>query len=101
MYNDTDAIFNAALASLPEIKSAEIAVENSELSVEIAKAGFLPSLSFGAGVGTSYQHNQGSKDVRAILDENNNVVFVPNGFGKQLEDNLGFNVGFSFKYSNF
>ena len=95
IYNDTDAIFNAALASLPEIKSAEIAVENSELSVDRAKAGFLPSLSFGAGMGTSYQHNQGSKDVRAILDENNNVVYVPNGFGKQLEDNLGFNAGFS------
>ncbi len=95
IYNDTDAIFNTALASLPEIKSAEIAVENSELSVNRAKAGFLPSLSFGAGVGTSYQHNQGSKDVRAILDENNNVVYVPNGFGQQLEDNLGFNAGFS------
>ena len=95
IYNDTDAIFNTALASLPEIKSAEIAVENSELSVDRAKAGFLPSLSFGAGVGTSYQHNQGSKDVRAILDENNNVVYVPNGFGQQLEDNLGFNAGFS------
>ncbi|UMB52721.1 TolC family protein [Lutibacter sp. A64] len=95
IYNDTDAIFNTALTSLPEIKSAEIAVENSELSVDRAKAGFLPSLSFGAGVGTSYQHNQGSKDVRAILDENNNVVYVPNGFGQQLEDNLGFNAGFS------
>ena len=46
-------------------------------------------------MGTSYQHNQGSEDVRAILDENNNVVYVPNGFGKQLEDNLGFNAGFS------
>jgi len=95
IYNDTDAIFNAALASLPEIKSAEIAVENSELSVDRAKAAYLPSLSFGAGMGTSYQHNQGSKDVRPILDENNNVIYVPNGFGKQLEDNLGFNAGFS------
>jgi outer membrane protein len=95
IYNNTDEIFNTALASLPEIKSAEIAVENSELSIDRAKAGFLPSLSFGAGVGTSYQHNQGSKDVRAILDENNNVIYVPNGFGKQLEDNLGFNAGFS------
>jgi len=95
IYNDTDAIFNAALASLPEIKSAEIAVENSELSVERAKAAFLPSLSFGGGIGSSYQHNQGEKDVRAILDENNNVIYVPNGFGKQIEDNLGFNAGFS------
>jgi outer membrane protein len=96
IYNDTDAIFNAALASLPEIKSAEIAVENSELSVERAKAAFLPTLSFGGGIGTSYQHNQGSKDVRGIVDPNTNqIVYVPNGFGKQLEDNLGYNAGFS------
>jgi outer membrane protein len=95
IYNDTDAIYNKALANLPEIKSAEIAVENSEIAIDLAKAGFLPSLSLNAGMGTSYQHNQGQKDVRAILDENNNVVYVPNGFGKQLEDNLGYNVGFS------
>jgi len=95
IYNDTDVIYNTALGNLPEIKSAEIAVENSEVAIDIAKGAFLPSLSFSAGLGTSYQHNQGQKDVRAILDENNNVVYVPNGFGKQLEDNLGYNFGFS------
>jgi outer membrane protein len=97
IYNDTDEIFNKAVNSLPEIKSAEIAVENSELSVKIAKAGFLPTLSFGGGIGTSYQHNQGDKDQRAIVDPANptQIVYVPNGFGKQIEDNLGFNAGFS------
>ncbi|MDF1518053.1 MAG: TolC family protein [Lutibacter sp.] len=96
IYNDTDLIFNTALSNLPEIKSAEIAVERSEIAVEIAKGAYYPSFSFGAGLGTSYQHNQGSKDVRPVVDPNTNtVVFVPNGFGKQLEDNLGYNLGFS------
>ena len=95
IYNDTDVIFEKAVSSLPEIKSAEIAVERSEIAIEIAKGAYSPSLSFGAGLGTSYQHNQGDKDVRPIIDSNNNVVYVPNGFGKQLEDNLGYNVGFS------
>jgi outer membrane protein len=95
IYNDTDVIFNTAVANLPEIKSAQIAVERSEIGVEIAKGAYYPSLSFGAGLGTSYQHNQGEKDVRPIIDENNNVVYVPNGFGTQLEDNLGYNFGFS------
>ena len=95
IYNDTDVIFDKAVSSLPEIKSAEIAVERSEIAIEIAKGAYSPSLSFGAGLGTSYQHNQGDKDVRPIIDSNNNVVYVPNGFGKQLEDNLGYNVGFS------
>jgi len=95
--NDTDAVFDKAVSTLPEIKSAELAVENSKLAIEISKAGYYPSLSFGGGIGTSYQHNQGQKDVRPIVDPNdpNNIVFVPNGFGKQFEDNLGFNFGFS------
>ncbi|MDP3313109.1 TolC family protein [Lutibacter sp.] len=95
IYNDTDEIFNKAVSSLPEFKSAEIAIENSKLSVDMAKAAFLPTLSFGGGIGTSYQHNQGEKDLRPIIDSNNNVVYVPNGFGKQIEDNLGYNAGFS------
>jgi outer membrane protein len=96
IYNDTDVIFNTAVANLPEIKSAEIGVERSAIAIEIAKGNYYPSLSFGAGLGTSYQHNQGSKDVRPVVDPNTNaVVFVPNGFGKQLEDNLGYNLGFS------
>lgn len=95
IYNDTDVIYEKAVSNLPEIKSAEIAVERSGIAIEIAKGAYYPSLSFGAGLGTSYQHNQGEKDVRPIIDSNNDVVYVPNGFGKQLEDNLGYNLGFS------
>jgi outer membrane protein len=96
IYNDTDQIFNTAVTNLPEIKSAELAVENADLTIAQAKAGLKPSLSLGAGVGTSYQHSQGQKDVRVIIDpETNMPVTVANGFGKQLEDNLGYNVGLS------
>lgn len=96
IYNDTDAIYQNAVNSLPEIKSAEISVENSEIGIDIAKAGFYPSLSFGAGLGTSYQHNQGQKDVRVIINPDTNLPeTIPNGFAEQLENNLGYNYGFS------
>jgi outer membrane protein len=96
IYNDTDEIFDTAVGTLPEIKSAEIVVENSKLGVKTAKAGFLPSLSFGAGLGSSYQHSQGQEDLRPIVDpDTNEIVLVPNGFGQQIEDNLGYNFGFS------
>lgn len=96
IYNDTDDIFNKAISLLPEIKSAELAVENSELSVEIAKSSYYPTLSFGAGLGSSYQHSQGQRDLRPVVDPDTNLVtMVPNGFGTQLEDNLGYNFGFS------
>jgi len=96
IYNDTDDIYAKAVASLPEIKSAEVALENSDISVKMAKSRFLPTLSFGGGLGSSYQHSQGQDDVRPILDPSTNeIILVPNGFGKQIEDNLGYNFGFS------
>ena len=96
MYNNTDDIYSKALSILPEIKSAEIAVENAALSVDIAKSAYYPSLSFGAGLGTSYQHNAGEKDQRPIIDpETGDITWVSNGFGEQLGDNMGYNFGFS------
>lgn len=96
IYNDTDAIYEKAVNTLPEIKSAEIAVESSELSVDIAKGAYYPSLSFGAGLGTTYQHNKGFPDERPVIDPDTGVVtYVPNGFGQQLKDNMGYYLGFT------
>lgn len=95
-YKDTDKIFEKALSILPEIKGATTSIEMAKLNLKMAKTGYLPNLSLNGGIGTSYQHNIGSKDVRLIIDpKTNKTVAVPNGFGKQLEDNLGYNVGLS------
>ncbi|MFD2552051.1 TolC family protein [Bizionia sediminis] len=93
-------IYDFAVQNRPEIKQAELNIENAQLDVDIAKSAFYPTLSFGAGLGTSYQHSQGQRDVRPVLEDPNdptnlNIIFVPNGFGQQLEDNLGYNLGFS------
>ncbi len=90
IYNDTDEIFNSAINSLPEIKSAEIAVENSEIAIDIAKAGFLPTFTVGGGISTNYFHVMGEKD--EIITS---TGVIPNGFGKQLENNIGYSFGFS------
>lgn len=96
MYNDTDKIFNKAIESRPEIRAAEINIENSELDIKIAKSAFYPSVNLGAGLGTSYQHTLGEKDRRTIFDPDTGVISsIPNGFGKQFNDNLGYNVGLS------
>lgn len=97
IYNNSDEIFGKAVIDRPEIKNAELDIENSGYTIEIAKGSYYPSLRIGAGLGTSYQHNQGKEDVRPIIDPNdpNNIIFVPNGFGQQLEDNLGYNFGLS------
>lgn len=88
-YADTDVIFEKALSLLPEIKSAEVTVENSDLGVKIAKGGYYPTLSFGAGLGTSYQYN--NNYTNPITGE----PIVPDSFGQQLGDNMGYNLGFN------
>lgn len=100
-YNDSGEILSYALENRPEIKSAELNIDNADLGIKIAKSAFYPSLRFGAGASTSYQHLQGQKDVRTqiIPDVNAETGFsainVPNRFSDQIEDNLGYNVGFN------
>ncbi|MFC5194616.1 MULTISPECIES: TolC family protein [Bizionia] len=90
-------IYDFAVQNRPEIRQAELNIENAQLNVEIAKSAYYPTLTFGAGLGTSYQHFQGQDDVRLVFpdpSDPSNFVFEPNGFGQQLEDNLGYNLGF-------
>ncbi|TDQ06905.1 TolC family protein [Pedobacter metabolipauper] len=46
-----------ALQNRPEIKNAELGVSISDLEVNKAKSGYLPTLSLGAGIGTSYAND--------------------------------------------
>lgn len=43
-----------ALSVRPEVKSSELGVQVAELDVRKARAGYLPALTAGAGIGTSY-----------------------------------------------
>ena len=101
VYNSSGEILSYALDNRAEIKSAELGIENSDFGVKIAQSAYAPSLSFGAGLGTSYQHSQGDPDVRAQFSANPNVpgevieTVIPFGFNTQLESNLGYNLGFN------
>lgn len=46
-------VYAAAVRERPEIKSSQLSVESSDLSIEIAKAGYLPTVNLNAGIGTS------------------------------------------------
>ncbi|MCX7546775.1 TolC family protein [Xanthomarina sp. F1114] len=97
-HKNSKEIYDYALQNRPEIKKAELDIENSELAIDIAKSAYYPTLSFGAGLGTSYQHFQGQEDLRIIYDDPldpSSFQIIENGFTQQLEDNLGYNFGFS------
>ena len=99
-YNSSGEILSYALDNRAEIKNAELSIENSDLGVKLAQSAYAPSLSFGAGLGSSYQHRQGALDVRSEFVQDTitgsiTETIVPNGFNDQLENNLGYNLGFN------
>lgn len=46
-------VYQAALALRPEIESGRLNVQASELNIDIARAGYMPSISLSAGIGTT------------------------------------------------
>lgn len=74
-------IYNTAVSSFPEIKSAELNIESADKGIKIARANYYPTLTLGYGLNTIYQHRQGFEDVISYSD--------------QLDQNLGHSVSFS------
>ena len=81
LYNSPDVVYEKAVTNRPEIKKAALDIESGDLSIEIAKAGFLPTVSLGANIGTGYGFN---------LKNNMNIPYFT-----QLDDNLGYGLSFN------
>ena len=50
---DKSDVYYAALALRPEIESSKLNIEASALNIDIAKSGYMPSVSLTAGIGTN------------------------------------------------
>lgn len=68
-------VYETALATRPEITSAQLAIESSNIGLNIAKAGKLPTLSMTGGLGTSSNS------------------LSNNGWGSQMKTNFDASVG--------
>jgi len=77
MHKDIAPILNYALENRNEIKVAKKNIENAELSTEISKSGFLPSVSMSYGFGTNAFYS--------------NLITSEADFFNQLNDNKGHN----------
>lgn len=67
-------VFRRAVAVKPQIAAGQQQIRSAELGVKIARADYMPSLSLGAGLGTSYYKTS---------------RFENSAFGRQLKDNFG------------
>ena len=75
-----EEVYNSALQSRPELKAAQFRLQSSEKNIAIAKADYLPSLGFGAQIGTGYY--------------NMSRLPVNEAFGDQISNNLSTALGF-------
>lgn len=75
-----EAIMAEAVGIKPSIKAGEYRVRSAERNILLARTGYFPKLSLGAGLGTNYYHTSG-------------FDAVP--FGRQMRDNFNRYVGIS------
>lgn len=72
---DSDEIYEIALTTQPEVKSAELGIEGSDIGVKIAKGRYLPSLSVGGTLSTNYSDQ--SRKITGLQD----IVVPPSPIG--------------------
>lgn len=82
LYNNSDIVYQKSLITQPQITRAMLAIENQDYNIKIAKSGFLPNVSGSAFLSTNYGYNL------------RNSAFNQDFF-TQLNDNLGYGLGFS------
>jgi len=73
-------VYNSALVTRPELKAAEYRLQSAVKNISIAKADYLPTLGFGAQVGTGYY--------------NMSQLTTNKPFSDQLSNNLSTTLGF-------
>lgn len=72
MIPDAQEAYDKALMTRPEIKSAELGIEAANLNLDIAKRGYLPTVSMSASLGDSH-YSASKKSTRAQMKTNLNM----------------------------
>ena len=88
VYNNSDGIYQKAVENRPEIKKAQLDIDNAELGVKIAKTNLKPTVSMNYGLNTSYRYNYSG-------DGSFNKI------SNQYNDNHGHSLGISARYTIF
>jgi outer membrane protein len=97
---DTNAIITGNVAEIfaqaqglrPEIKSAELTLQASELDLRIARGGRSPSLSMSHSASTMYSN---IRQKIISIDPVTGPVYEEYPFSDQLDDNLNYGIGFT------
>lgn len=80
MLPSAETVYSTALGINHGILASEYGVKAARKYIKVAKSGYLPTLSFNAGIGSNYYKTSG---------------FTNEGFGPQMRHNLSKSLGFS------
>lgn len=84
LYSNSKKVYEKALTFRPEIKRAELDIENTKIGVDIAKSAYLPTVSVNASAGMGYNYGLGNS--------NNQFNYA---LARQLNNSFNYGAGFS------
>jgi len=86
------AVYNAALENRPEIQSSKLNIESSEIAISTARAGYMPTVSLSASIGSSNSSGQDNSITQQIKNNLSNslglTVSVPLFDNHQARTNI-------------
>ncbi len=104
-------VYQSALATLPEVKSADMDVESAIRAIQVAKAGYYPRITLSAGINTTYSSFAAKRGKRestgnviptpigyvqasgeTVVSPVPEIITIPYSTGEQLSDNFGQSV---------
>lgn len=84
LLTEKNSIYATALQNRASVKAAKYRIEESKKNVNASKAGYMPTLSFGAGYSNGYYHNYGKENAQ-----------YNTSFSEQIKANNSYNLGFN------
>lgn len=71
---DKMTVFNQAMVEMPQIKSSQLETQVSQIGITNAQAGYMPSVSFQAGIGTGNYYEQSFNFGKQLQNNWNNIL---------------------------
>lgn len=68
-----ERIYRSALSCMPQIKQAHYSLQSKMKSIKVARAGYYPQLSVGAGINTGYYYSRGAVNASFHQQFKNNM----------------------------
>lgn len=85
---ELEQVYQSALLLRPEIQNTQLQIEQANLNLKVAKAGYYPTINLSASSGTSWSKTLGNSTNSYMVDLNSNS----NSFADNWSNSIGLNI---------